>query len=337
MYVNRWKIVVLCFLVATLKLEAGSLYVVIGIDTENYVEAFAQGEYQQSNFSEALSIEGVLSNHGIKGTFFVDVLEWYRIGAEARVVTRTLHSLGHDIQLHVHPIWAADKYNLWEYSLVDQLRIIGDGVRLLKSWTGKRPVAFRAGAYSANRETLRALEILSIKVDCSQYFQNQLCKLDFEEKNRVFEYEGVIEFPVSGYWRKCFHKTYFRKADINHSSLEELVSFIRQSKNNLKVVHLFLHSWSFIKDNDAEEKLKKLISYCQEDGEIEFITMTDFYERYLNDGFDTADYVPYYRESVSETFKRRFRLDVANYLVIVIIAGTLVYITVKKLKRGQVR
>lgn len=96
---------------------------------------------------------------------------------------RTLASHGHDLQLHLHPQWAFSTYDgeKWDldtshYKLSDLTEtqasdLFTKGADLLERISGKRPVAFRAGGFSAQPTALTVgmLRTTGIRVDCSVY------------------------------------------------------------------------------------------------------------------------------------------------------------------------
>jgi hypothetical protein len=121
----------------------------------------------------------VFERHGLKAVFFVDpmpALVW-GAGAIAEVVEPILER-GHDVQLHIHTEWLAlageasplpgrTGRNIKDFDLGEQVRLIGWASDALVAAGAPRPVAFRAGNYGANDDTLRALAQLGIACDSS--------------------------------------------------------------------------------------------------------------------------------------------------------------------------
>ena len=109
----------------------------------------------------------LMERHGLKGVFFVDpmpALLWGR-AAIADVVGPIVEA-GHDVQLHCHTEWleragAANPFgkigtNIADFAFDDQCAILGWARDMLVSAGAPPPVAFRAGNYGANDDTLRA-------------------------------------------------------------------------------------------------------------------------------------------------------------------------------------
>jgi peptidoglycan/xylan/chitin deacetylase (PgdA/CDA1 family) len=202
---------------------------------------------------------------------------------------------------------------MYLYSLDEQIKIIKDGKELVKEWTGENPVAHRAGAYGINEDTFVALKENGIPIDSSSFYGHPNCKA-VVTKNKIVEHNGIIEIPVTvfrrvqrvklGGWVLKRQSSYV-KTDIDWANLGELKSFVKQAKeNNVKVMTLFMHSYSLLKfdqdfthfepDGNDIEKLDKFLNYVANDPEIRVITMKEFYEMYQKDSeqFIGSDYVP---------------------------------------------
>lgn len=119
----------------------------------------------------------MLRRHGLKATFFVDPMPALVHGRDhvARVVAAIL-AAGQEVQLHLHPNWtAADladrgahaRFELIEYSAAEQRALLEQARDLLVECGAPMPVAFRAGSYAANDDTLAALTSLGFAYDSS--------------------------------------------------------------------------------------------------------------------------------------------------------------------------
>lgn len=141
------------------------------------------------------------------GTFFLNVYEYKKYGiAPLRNIAMRLRDEQQDVALHTHPHWAydANRPYMYDYSLEQQTRIVQDGVRLLREWTGLPVVAHRAGAYSADRNTLEALARNGIRIDSSLFFGEPASHLNGLglPNNLPSVIEGITEIPVSVYQRE---------------------------------------------------------------------------------------------------------------------------------------
>ncbi|PYJ62580.1 MAG: hypothetical protein DME24_03295, partial [Verrucomicrobia bacterium] len=161
---------------------------------------------------------------------------------------------GHEIQLHTHPdlMYDPKRQSMHEYSLAEQTTIIRDGMALLREWTGKAPIAHRAGSYGANKDTLKALHANGIFLDSSFFYRHGNCRLPFANLNSPFKADGIWEVPVTVHPRPVrrlgislpFVKRY-GKLDVNWMSGPQLCKAIEQLHGTIPYIVTFLHSFSF--------------------------------------------------------------------------------------------
>ncbi len=119
-----------------------------------------------------------LAKHELKACFFVDPMPALVYGlAPVRRMVETILAAGQEVQLHLHPGWAgarlgdggADhgRFQLFDYSLAEQTELLVRATDLLVEAGAPRPIAFRAGSYAANDDTLAALGALGFSYDSS--------------------------------------------------------------------------------------------------------------------------------------------------------------------------
>jgi hypothetical protein len=155
----------------------------------------------------------VLDDHGLKGCFFVDPMPALVCGLD--VVKRLIDPIltqGHDVQLHAHSEWLAFAdpassptggrigRNLRDFSLADQCAILEFAADRLVVAGAPTPLAFRAGNYGANDDTLRALAVLGIRYDSSfpPGIARSDCAIDLPlETVAPVRRLGVIEVPIA--------------------------------------------------------------------------------------------------------------------------------------------
>lgn len=183
---------------------------------------------------------GVLARAGLKATFFVDPLPALIYGAEwARRMVEPVLAAGQEVQLHCHPNWigavAGDRgaahgaFELIDLSAGGQRAVLARAIDLLVAAGAPRPVAFRAGSYSANDETLCALAALGLAYDSSHNGAHHpwpsAIGLDPAQIAPVVR-RGVTEVPVTviedkpGCWRNfqiCALSTREMRAAIDHA------------------------------------------------------------------------------------------------------------------------
>ncbi|NJR78383.1 polysaccharide deacetylase family protein [Sphingomonas corticis] len=119
----------------------------------------------------------LLARHGLKATFFVDPMPALVHGIDwVRRMVEPVLAAGQEVQLHLHAQWAGAcahdrtrhaRFELTEYSAVEQRALLARAAALLADAGAPPPVAFRAGSYGANDDTLAALASLGIAYDSS--------------------------------------------------------------------------------------------------------------------------------------------------------------------------
>ena len=167
------------------------LPVLITIDTEYSSGLHARGMRDRAaNFAATIACVGprgeagifhqmrVFAEHGLKAVFFVDplpALVWGQ-GAVDDVVGPIV-AAGHEVQLHLHtewleftsesPVGRSTGQHIKDFSRDEQSRLIDYAIARLVEAGAPRPIAFRAGNYGANDDTLRALADCGIAWDSS--------------------------------------------------------------------------------------------------------------------------------------------------------------------------
>ncbi len=152
-----------------------------------------------------------LDAFGLKGVFFVDPIVAVVAGADMvkRIVDPILEA-GHDVQLHAHTEWLEHSshgptdgrggQNMSDFGVEDQVRILDYGIETLVGVGAPMPVAFRAGNYGANDDTLAALAQVGIRYDSSYSpdYGGSVCAISMDKACALPVWRGdVIEVPVS--------------------------------------------------------------------------------------------------------------------------------------------
>lgn len=230
------------------------LPVLITVDTEyasGYV-ASGQAATCDANFARCLACEtpsgpvgigyqmDVLDRHGLKAVFFVDPMPALLWGDEAveRIVEPVL-ARGHEVQLHLHTEWLAladnspiapgrTGRNLADFTCDEQQALIAWAAERLVAAGAPYPLAFRAGNYGANDDTLYALARLGIAFDTS--FAPALvggdCTIGLERDDLMpVTRHGVREVPISAIGAGGG----LRHAQLTALSLDEITAAIRHA------------------------------------------------------------------------------------------------------------
>lgn len=305
--------------------KTGKLYMVITVDTESsdspravsrkdLLDSMIYGKVRHRYWGVPKILD-ILDEYECKVTFFISVFEYKKYGESAlQDVCALIREKGHDIQLHVHPVWAYGRRFMTEYTFEEQAEIIKKGAGVLERWSGERPVAYRGGAYySLNKDTFKALKANGIAVDSTMFYGQPHCGY-VATRNRVIDINGIMELPIT-ICRVRFEvsmglfnyrsRPRYSKTDINEECMD-LYRFVEAAKeNDLRVMTLFLHSYSFLDfDSSYEnprpnyedmEKFKRLLAMVSKDPGIEIVTVKQLYGLFLThpELFTTAsDYVP---------------------------------------------
>ena len=185
----------------------------------------------------------MFDRHGIKGVFFVDPMPALVYGVEAiSDIVRPIVTAGHDVQLHLHAEWldlagAANPLgtrsgrNVADFAFEEQCRLIDWARDTLVAAGAPAPVAFRAGNYGANDETLRALAELGLRYDTSHTpgIEGGECGISLtSDHRRPIEHCRVIEVPtgcVQGFGG-------LRHAQVTALSAWEMLAAVTHARDN---------------------------------------------------------------------------------------------------------
>ncbi len=231
-----------------------ALYITIDTEYEPGFTAKRGPDTRAANFDRAIRCttpEGdvgifhqmdVFDRHGLKAVFFVDpmpALVW-GTGAIADVV-QPIIARGHDVQLHLHTEWLAiagdanpvcrsKGPNMKDYSFKEQCRLLDWATQILMEAGAPRPVAFRAGNYGANDDTLRALCETGLTHDTSHPpgLMAGDCEIALDERHRApLTRHGIVEVPIG-----CIGDAFggLRHAQLTALSYREMIAALRHAQ-----------------------------------------------------------------------------------------------------------
>jgi len=250
--------------------------VLITIDTEfssHKGDIGVFGTIRGKSYGLPLIME-LANKHNIKFTFFVDV---YGVRKQFKAslisICKELLAEGHDLQLHTHPGMLFDKNRncLYMYSLEEQVQIIKKGNELFKEWFGISPAAHRAGDWSANDDTIKALFINNIKIDSSGFFRYEHCRLI--KNNYLINHGDITEIPPSTY--RINGLNLFKDAKLlstDGNPLQEVFYVLNEMlKDHRQIINIVYHSFSFLQWNKRrteyrfsmhrKEKFERLLEF----------------------------------------------------------------------------
>ncbi len=161
----------------------------------------------------------MLEAHDLKATFFIETLQTAWFGPEPMgAIARDLHSRGHDLQLHLHPVWLRFDEPDWARRVQERrpvasrddsllamapervVEVISRGLAVFDSWQLPRPKAVRTGSLIMGRTLYSAFRAfgltLSSSVGCG-IFQPRDPDLVLHSGARWLD--QVMEVPVTTY------------------------------------------------------------------------------------------------------------------------------------------
>lgn len=154
---------------------------------------------------------GQFRRFGLKATFFVDPMPAILFGLDSirRIVDAVLDA-GQEVQLHLHPNWAGAKagdrgaarigFEMMRFPRYAQRDLVEGAIELLTAAGAPRPVAFRAGCYGANDDTIDALVETGFAYDSSHNGASapwpSAISLPVTQVAPV-HHRGLVEIPVS--------------------------------------------------------------------------------------------------------------------------------------------
>lgn len=229
----------------------------------------------------------IAERFGLKLIFFVEVYNRHFFGPdESREVVDSILRRGHDVQLHLHPNYlnfTLDRPQelkfsdlCGDYPLERQIEMLAEARRMLIECGASPPVAFRAGCFGANTDTLRALATHGFLLDSSynQAYLGGPCRLPDWQLNDLDQREGIFELPVTNFIEQsALRSRRNMPLDINGVSFEEMRQVLDASRRgagprNLTVI---LHSFSFLKAYDVQyrrvrprwEVIRRFVKLCR--------------------------------------------------------------------------
>lgn len=203
-----------------------SAYITIDTEYNSSLAARRRPASRQENYARTIACEtpdgavGIhyqirqFNSYGLKAVFFVDPMAGLVMGQESvDDVVRPILEGGHDVQLHIHTEWLAlagesspvplrpdgSGRNIADFALDEQRVIIEVARDMLIAAGAPAPIAFRAGNYGANDDTLRALAQAGIAYDTSftPGIEGGDCAITLTAANRrPVRHHGVIEVPT---------------------------------------------------------------------------------------------------------------------------------------------
>lgn len=199
----------------------------------------------------------------IRATFFVETAHTLLLGTEPmRPVVDAVLEAGHDVQMHVHPLWLGEtegwpqlRDHMHELDEACCRRLIEAGQAAFATWQAPPPLAFRAGNLAMGRAAYRALRECGIPISSSLgvgIHRSPEPELWIENGRRVIE--GVVEVPVLGYADLTVgERRHIKNLTIIGSGAKETVAVLRRARQaGIEDIVLLTHPFEFVKRLDED-------------------------------------------------------------------------------------
>ncbi|MDP8231482.1 MAG: hypothetical protein P9L91_02300 [Candidatus Zophobacter franzmannii] len=248
-------------------------YIIPTIDVEAIRTLSRLGDYEKlilgriGDYSFGVpKILEIFDTFRVKGTFFVDFAEKDHDPKLFHLLTELILGKNNDVQLHVHPQFMSDPNRplLHQYNIIEQEHCLDESIKAFYHATSHYPKAFRAGGYGADNNTLKLLSKFGISVDSSYFPGHENCKISPLTPNVISKVDDIIEVPVTVFKNNIDYRlagnvvkqgSLIKKLDIDSCSLEELkLGLDAVSDSKIKIIILFMHSYSLIKWNPTYTK-----------------------------------------------------------------------------------
>lgn len=252
---------------------------------------------------------------GVRHVFFVDVCAAHAYEKQIAEVVRWLDNAGQDVQLHAHPEYLPADYwkqhgftyrprFLNQYDLPKAEFTLQHFGKFISDITGKAILAFRAGSFRWNANTIRALHTAGIRLSFNNSMKAYLdgvCPYGVPTNAPFSWSNGVIEVPVTERlslpwcerlgWERLSHPYSNHYFTPPWRKLWPITFGIDKS-----FLVLLMHSWSLLywdkndhaqyRDDRRIENYRKIVRKLAKDYDI--ITTHDFLDLYSREKIKTT-------------------------------------------------
>jgi peptidoglycan/xylan/chitin deacetylase (PgdA/CDA1 family) len=200
--------------------------------------------------------------HGLKGTFFTEVFNTYFFGdGPMRRVAADILARGHDLQLHLHPVWRGFLNPRWQSepmppppgadSLVGRppaeiAALLREGAAILERLSGQRPTAFRCGNLDAGAALYQGMAEAGLVLA-----SNVGVGLLRPAEPQLQLYAGlhligdVLEVPVTTYRMPLFRNRLLLLTTAGSSTAEIRAVLTRAARQGVGPVVVLMHPHDF--------------------------------------------------------------------------------------------
>lgn len=246
-------------------------YALVSVDTEalpkratsDHLNRLIWGQHENGR-AGVRELCAVADEFCCKLVFFVDACGDYFYGEAFSEVVRWLDGAGHDVQLHTHSeylpeeFWTAHGFGyrprfLNQYDLKKAVFMLGHFSKLLSDLTGKPVLAYRAGSFRWNANTLRALAELGIPLSSNNSMAalaNAQCLYSLPSNQPYRWSNGILEVPMTErHFLAIFGQNWWGRLQfpVSNNFRNPPWRVLRPFNNDRDdVLMVLLHSWSLL-------------------------------------------------------------------------------------------
>lgn len=202
-------------------------------------DRFIYGRTPKGDFGLPFQLK-MLGEHDLKGVYLIDSLFASVFGVDyLKEIVDLVLDAGQEVQLHMHTEWVAHcdsllgpgkrGQNIRDFTLDEQETLIGKALDNMTACGLDPLIAFRAGNFGANWDTLRALGRNGIIYDTSYNIPYLGSSCDLETDPPLCQprkYGKVFEFPISFFEQGTGS---YRHAQVGSCSFSELSHMLTQA------------------------------------------------------------------------------------------------------------
>lgn len=250
----------------------------------------------------------------VPATFFVEALNTHYFGDdEMGAITRRILAAGHDVQLHVHPMWRVFRDKDWPLRVkrsspndslagrtVDEVTaIIEEALDVFRRWGVPHPVALRAGNFQVDSTVYAAMSRTGLKVSSSIGLGGHMpVEHDLRRASGFLWRHEILEVPVLSYRSLAIASSASRRVlGMGTTSTWEFRSLMAAARTaGIDPIVIVIHPFLLTKNADPQMRRirpnpivqRRLRAFCRflrdNSDDFEFTTFSRAAPRWLEAG-----------------------------------------------------
>jgi len=255
----------------------------------------------------------IFEKYSVKGTFFVECANYYYFGdSPMKKIVEQINASGHDIQLHIHPVWLSFNKNPGVVTFprnddctgrsYDELKAgVTACIEIFQKWVGRRPMAVRTGSLRVDENVYKVLYDLGVpmasNIALGIYMPDSRNLHHFSGRHII---DGVHEISVFSYEDTNFGiAKNIKSLQITSCSWPEMKYLLIKARElGITNIVILTHPFEFVKKSDFQytrlrknrvnqNRLENLCEFVKANNrDFEFKTFTDLYEERVPEELD---------------------------------------------------